>query len=404
MPTGPVRRPDVLLAAGTGLLSLALLTAAPALTAGEALAPGQAAPAAGTGPWWLTAALLTAQAAALVPLRAAARTTLLVVAASTAVLAATAPAALHGIGGPALVVAVAVTTATARVRTGPALAVAALVVAVGEVVGAVTGADAGAGGAALQAAGQAAGLVGLPALGGLVVRTRLDLRRARDQERAALLRERHALVEAAVARERTAMARELHDIAAHHLSGIALMAAVVDRQLDTDPARAREGVRQIRAQSTGVLDDLRRLVGLLREDTAGTRSVESLDTLPDLVERVRERQPVVLRRSGPADPGEGIGPLAQLAAYRAVQEALSNAAVHAPGAECTVELRDLGDRLVVSVVNAPPERPAPRRETGGFGLRGMRERADLVGARVRYGPTPEGGWSVELELVREAST
>ena len=82
----------------------------------------------------------------------------------------------------------------------------------------------------------------------------------------ALEREHDALVQAAIARERTAMARELHDIAAHHLSGIAVMTAAIATQIDTDPAAAKRAVGQVRQQSTEVLRDLRSLVGLLRED------------------------------------------------------------------------------------------------------------------------------------------
>ena len=92
-----------------------------------------------------------------------------------------------------------------------------------------------------------------------------------------------------MSRERAAMARELHDIAAHHLSGIALMAAVIDRQIDSDPERAHEGVRQVREQSTAVLEDLRRLVGLLRDDAPAERAVETVAGIVDLVERARFR-------------------------------------------------------------------------------------------------------------------
>lgn len=199
----------------------------------------------------------------------------------------------------------------------------------------------------------------------------------------------------------------LHDIAAHHLSGIALMAAVIDRQIDADPERAHEGARQVREQSTAVLEDLRRLVGLLRDDTPAERAVETVAGIVDLAERARFRSDVRLDvLPGDRPLADGVGPLAQLAAYRTVQEALANAALHAPSAPCTVTIDDRdATRVVIRVENAPATVPAAGTSpSGGNGLRGMRERADLVGARLQTGPTATGGWLVELALGREAPT
>jgi signal transduction histidine kinase len=181
-------------------------------------------------------------------------------------------------------------------------------------------------------------VVGLPLLFGLVVAAQRDTREARLHEVQALRREQDALLQAAVSRERMSMSRELHDIAAHHMSGIALMAAAMDRQIDADPATAKKSARQVREQSRAVLDDLRRLVGLLREDADATRPVESPDALSALVENRRatgsEIDFVV------PEHGTGVGPLAQLVVYRMVQESLANAAAHAPGARCAVRGRD----------------------------------------------------------------
>jgi signal transduction histidine kinase len=268
--------------------------------------------------------------------------------------------------------------------------------------------------AVLAALVQAASIVGLPLLVGLVVRSRRDARDARRDELTARVGERDALVQAAVARERTAMARELHDIAAHHLSGIALMAAVVDRQIDTAPEEAHRGIRQVRAQSMDVLDDLRRLVGLLREDPDqdAERSVETLAAVPELVDRARAAAggSVELRvHEAPGRPlGQGIGPLAQLAVYRTVQESLTNAAAHAPGSACVVEVDDRdAAALVATVINGPGDGAAAAAgrslasAAGGFGLLGMRERAELVGAELAAGSTAEGGWRVRMAVPRE---
>ncbi|WP_309619873.1 histidine kinase, partial [Salinibacterium sp.] len=260
------------------------------------------------------------------------------------------------------------------------------------------------GGAVLAALTQSLAVIGLPLLAGLFVRGRRDVREARNDEQQARMGQRDAQIQAALSRERAAMARELHDIAAHHVSAIALMSAVVDRQIDTDPLKAHLGVQQVRAQSTMVLDDLRRLVGLLRDDAGGERSVETLSTVPELVDRARALGSIELQILSPDGRvlGEGIGPLAQLAVYRTIQEALMNAAKHAPGATRVVQIDDRDDvHAVVTVTNAAPSGVVAASSSGGFGLLGMRERADLVGADLRYGPMSEGGWQVRVAVPRE---
>src|SRR5690606_7896237 len=105
---------------------------------------------------------------------------------------------------------------------------------------------------------------------------------------------------------------------------------------------------------------------------------------------------------------DGVGPLAQLAAYRTVQESLANALRPAPGAPCVVTLASDEDAVAVTARNEPAGPAAGRGPTaarlggsGGFGLLGMRERAELTGSDLRYGPTPDGGWEVVLRLPRD---
>jgi signal transduction histidine kinase len=249
---------------------------------------------------------------------------------------------------------------------------------------------------------QALVIVGLPAAGVLAVTARRDARLARHGESEAVQRERDALVQAAVAHERTAMARELHDIAAHHVSSIALMSAAIERQIPVDPDAATRSVRQVREQSRALLDDLRRLVGLLRRDGDDPETIETLETIPALVATARATgREVELRVSG---TGAGIGPLSQLVVYRMVQEALANAGRHAPDAPCVVELDGTAvDTFTATVRNAPAGvSPTPSRD--GFGLLGMRERAGLVGGRLDAGPDPDGGWTVRLTLPAEPAT
>jgi len=405
------RRVDVFVALGTAVIALGLLLGLPPLDSlepdGPALALGV--PAVFSGAWTVLALGLLAQSAALLAARRAPRTVLIAVAALPVVVAALAPESSDLFGLTALPVVVAVVLAVLRVplaRLWSTLVVAAALVAAGNVVLAVTGdTTAAVSGSLGQGVLQAIGAVGLPLLVTLLVQSRREVRVARTAEASAVNREQDALVDAAVSRERAAMARELHDIAAHHLSGIALMAAVIDRQIDADPERAHEGARQVREQSTAVLEDLRRLVGLLRDDAPAERAVETVVGIVDLAERARFRSDVRLDvLPGDRPLADGVGPLAQLAAYRTVQEALANAALHAPSAPCTVTIDDRdATRVVIRVENAPATVPAAGTSpSGGNGLRGMRERADLVGARLQTGPTATGGWLVELALGREA--
>lgn len=255
--------------------------------------------------------------------------------------------------------------------------------------------------------------VALPVVVGVVVAARRDAARARDEQDKALVGERVARAQAAVASERTAMARELHDIAAHHLSGIAVMTAALDRQIDTDPEGAKAAVREVRQQSTAMLRDLRSLVSMLRDDSADPiiaassgPSPETLAGIPRLVDHARSTgRDVALTVLGPA-PADlatlDVGPLAQLAAYRTIQEALTNAARHAPGASCEVEVDARSrDTIVLTVRNGPALSPEPlaAADTGpGFGLVGMRERAELTDAHLTSGPTDDGGWIVVLAV------
>ncbi|MGN8048499.1 sensor histidine kinase [Curtobacterium sp. 22159] len=435
-PDPRARRTDALVAVGSAVLAIGLLLGVPAADAADpsTIPSGAPDPAVGSVPWTLLVVTLLVQSAVLLVARRAPRTVLLVVAALPVVLASVSVSTVFGLS--ALPVVVAVVLAALRVplpRLWPAVAVAALLVATGSGIewagtsGAFrSGAAFGLGASIGQGALQAVGAVGLPLVVTLIVRSRRELRAARraeadartaeadartaaadarTAEAAAVAREQDARVDAAVSRERAAMARELHDIAAHHLSGIALMSAVVDRQIDTDPEQAHDGVRQVREQSTAVLEDLRRLVGLLRDDAPAERTVETVAGIVDLVEHARTRTAVVLDvRPGDRPLAEGIGPLTQLVAYRTVQEALANVALHAAGATCTVTVDDRHpDHLTVRVENGAPTAPSVgSTPSGGNGLRGMRERAELVGARLQVGPTRDGGWSVELVTGREA--
>nr|WP_255633446.1 histidine kinase [Demequina sp. TTPB684] len=254
---------------------------------------------------------------------------------------------------------------------------------------------------------QAAVIVWLPTLAGSTLGVRAAARDARERELIARAHEHEARVEAALSAERTAIARELHDIAAHHLSGIALMASAISQQIDTDPGAAKSSLADVRAQTRTLLDELRGLVALLRHDDCAAVEVESLAGLETLIPAAAARG-LDVTLSVPAGTSlralaQGIGPLGQFAAYRTVQEALANAARHAPHARCAVTLSDLGTAIEIVVTNAHDAAALPSGDgQGGFGLRGMEERAALTRARLNYGPTDDGGWRVALRVPRES--
>lgn len=349
----------------------------------------------------VTGVALAVQALALCVVRSAPRVVLLATAAIASAVGLISPTGVGNLAHAAVLVAVVSATLLVPSRgLRVLLPTAGVLVAVGQAADVLGSSDLDVPAAVGAAVLQALVIVGLPAAVVLAVSARRDARSARHGESEAVQRERDALVQAAVAHERTAMARELHDIAAHHVSSIALMSAAIERQIATDPDAATRSVRQVREQSRTLLDDLRRLVGLLRRDGDDPEAIETLATVPSLVAAARATgREVELRVRG---RGDGVGPLAQLVVYRMVQEALANAAGHARDAPCVVELDGTAtDAFVASVRNAPAAAPRssdPARPRDGFGLLGMRERAGLVGGRLEAGPDPDGGWTVRLTL------
>ena len=210
-----------------------------------------------------------------------------------------------------------------------------------------------------------------------------------------------ALGRAAIAAERTRMARELHDVAAHHLTALVVQAGAAERLVDLDPERAKDSLRGIRVQGRETLDALRSIVGILRQtsdaeggDGAGTAPVPGLGDLPELVAAARAAGTEVEERTtGDAPP---LAPLADVTAYRTVQESLANARRHAPGSAVTLTVEAEPTRIALTVENALPA--AAPATAPGYGLVGMRERAALVGGRLEAGPTGRGTWRVRLEL------
>ncbi|MFF4173578.1 sensor histidine kinase [Streptomyces sp. NPDC001744] len=215
----------------------------------------------------------------------------------------------------------------------------------------------------------------------------------REQE----LRAQHAIVE-----ERLRIARELHDVVAHHLSALAVQAGLADFVFASDPAAARKAVVSIGASSREALEEMRGLLGVLRTDSdAGDpdplyRSSPGLERLDDLVERTRAAGlDVTLTVTGPRRVlPSGV----DLCAYRIVQEALTNTVKHAGrGARVSVGLSFEAGRLTGEISDQGGSVPAAL-PSNGLGLVGMRERVRLYGGTLRAGPGPEGGFEVAFAL------
>ncbi|MEW9552701.1 sensor histidine kinase [Nonomuraea sp. NPDC050783] len=201
----------------------------------------------------------------------------------------------------------------------------------------------------------------------------------------------------AVLEERARIARELHDVVAHHMSVIAIQAEAVPIRAAGDPAQLETGLAEIRQLSLEAIAELRQVLGVLRDQDGRTETAPQpgLDRVDELVANARSAGLTVLVvRSGAL---EGLGQAVELSAYRIVQESLSNAMRHAPGSAVRVELAREGGELRLRVAGGPGTRPGGP-PGAGQGLVGMRERAALLGGVLEAGPVPGGGFEVAARL------
>ncbi|GAA1734449.1 sensor histidine kinase [Brachybacterium phenoliresistens] len=274
----------------------------------------------------------------------------------------------------------------------------------------------------------------------LAGRNRLGRELSSQRELTAAEQERRVLVE-----ERARIARELHDVVAHGMSLIQVQASTARYRIPDLPDAAAAEFDDIAASARGSLTEMRRLLGVLRTEQQGPELApqQGIADIPQLVEGLRRAGAEVELETAPppeALPALDLPPSVQISAYRIVQEALSNAVRHAPGALIRVEVAAGGPALRLHVRNGPaeasapgprpgrqdprrqdprrqdpgrqvpsargphpeqPERPghpAPPSPGPGHGLRGMRERAALLGGTLEAGPEPVGGWRVEAVL------
>lgn len=201
----------------------------------------------------------------------------------------------------------------------------------------------------------------------------------------------------AVARERLAIARELHDIVSHALGAVTVRAAVGRRLAPEDPTEALAALRDIEDAARTGTTELRRMLAVLRTDSVGAPLVPAPDLtrLPDLVDAA-ERNGLAVRLAcdeGCSQIGEGV----QLAAYRVVQEGLTNAARYAGVASVAVDLRIDGPTLRVRVADDGPRPGWQPRAGAGHGLLGLTERVNLLGGSVRT-HTASPGFVLEADL------
>ncbi|GAA0935788.1 sensor histidine kinase [Virgisporangium aurantiacum] len=230
------------------------------------------------------------------------------------------------------------------------------------------------------------------------------LRRLAAQERISQAERAHR----SVLEERARIARELHDVVAHHMSLIAIQAEAAPYRVADPPAELARSFATIRASAVEAMTELRRVLGLLRDgggpmydlgepSPAGVSQPQPrLAEVAELVAAVRaagvEAELSVTGEARPLDPG------VELSGYRIVQEALSNVLRHAPGAGVRVTVEHGGDTVTLSVVNGAGDHPPSTVDGVGHGLVGMRERVAMLGGQLSVGPRVGGGYAVTAVL------
>ncbi|MFE9449003.1 sensor histidine kinase [Streptomyces sp. NPDC006739] len=235
----------------------------------------------------------------------------------------------------------------------------------------------------------------------LLVVTVYHIRRSAEQEVTAQQtvtaheRSRRTLLE-----ERTTIARELHDVVAHHMSVVAIQAEAAPYRVENPPPELEKAFVTIRENAVAALTELRRVLGVVRAEDyeAPDAPQPTLADLEGLLTNVREAGPDVEKvvTGAVRELPQGV----ELSAYRIVQEALSNTLRHAPGASARVEIGYVLGGLGLRIVNGPPPAPALVKPSpgAGHGITGMRERVSMLGGEMTAGPQEDGGYEVTVFL------
>ncbi|MFI0238278.1 histidine kinase [Streptomyces sp. NPDC016845] len=224
-----------------------------------------------------------------------------------------------------------------------------------------------------------------------LVQANRTTRRQVVQERTvtAVERDRRTLLE-----ERTNIARELHDVVAHHMSVVAIQAEAAPYRVENPPPELEQAFVTIRENAVAALTELRRVLGVVRAEDyeAPDAPQPTLADLDKLLENVREAGLTVTKAVTGAvrELPQGV----ELSAYRIVQEALSNTLRHAPGAQAAVEVSYVLGGIGLRVVNGAPNALAKPSPGAGHGITGMRERVSMLSGEMTAGPTADGGYEV----------
>ena len=234
---------------------------------------------------------------------------------------------------------------------------------------------------------------------GMFVRARRQLISTLNERAVRAEAEQRLLAEQARANERTRIAREMHDVLGHRISMVALHAGGLELNPDLPPEQVRETARLLRTTARQALEELREVIGVLREDggEAPDAPQPTLADIPRLVEETRQAHEwIELAMAVTAEPP---GPLGR-DAYRIVQEALTNVAKHAAGETASVQVRGApGDGLLVEVRNRrPPSGSSPAWPGSGAGLLGLEERVGLAGGTLTHGWDDADEFVVKAQL------
>lgn len=228
-------------------------------------------------------------------------------------------------------------------------------------------------------------------------------RQALEQAHEEIRTQQDQLQHNAVELERMRIARELHDVVAHHVTAMGIQAAAGRRLITRDPGAAAEQLKGVELSAREAIAELHSVVQTLRSGDSPDERTPTLEDLDALIEQsVQLGQQVQLQR---VDNLPELSPAAELTIYRVVQEALTNARKHAgPLATVSVRLRGLDDRVEVEISDTGRGQPAGRALGTGMGVQGMRERLRSVGGTLSAGPRPRlagddrGGWLVRASV------
>lgn len=224
---------------------------------------------------------------------------------------------------------------------------------------------------------------------------------ALEEQAAELRATQEVAAERAVLGERVRIARELHDVVAHHVSVMGIQASACRRALDKDPARARTALAAVEEGARTAVDELRRMLGALRASSATTEEVvpnAGVDRLEEITDRAREAG-LTVRYAVYGEPVPLPESLSQ-AAYRIVQEAVTNTLKHAHAHALDVRVRYLSGGIELDVTD--DGRGGSGSGSGGMGLVGMRERVAVHDGALEHGPHPDGGYRVRVRFPHQA--